>query len=311
MPASLIIELVSFSFSGVDNMRKKSKWQNSWSSNLFLLPAAVIYLSVIVLPALYTIIISLFKWNGISEMEFVGFDNFINLFTKDDVFIISLRNNLLWLVLTIIVTMTLALILAVILNKQFKGRTFFRGYFYFPCVIAPIAVAIMWRWIYNPNIGFINQFFQLIGLDYTQRWISDAKISIYCVFAAALWQAVGQPMILFLAGLQTVPVDVLEAATIDGASGAKRFFMVTVPLMRDTFVIVIATLTVAAVRVYDIVVGLTDGGPNNATQMLSTYMYSQTFKYSNVGTGSAIAFIMVLMMVIVIVPYVMFTAKED
>lgn len=292
-------------------MRKKSKWQNSWSSNLFLLPAAVIYLSVIVLPALYTIIISLFKWNGISEMEFVGFDNFINLFTKDDVFIISLRNNLLWLVLTIIVTMTLALILAVILNKQFKGRTFFRGYFYFPCVIAPIAVAIMWRWIYNPNIGFINQFFQLIGLDYTQRWISDAKISIYCVFAAALWQAVGQPMILFLAGLQTVPVDVLEAATIDGASGAKRFFMVTVPLMRDTFVIVIATLTVAAVRVYDIVVGLTDGGPNNATQMLSTYMYSQTFKYSNVGTGSAIAFIMVLMMVIVIVPYVMFTAKED
>lgn len=290
-------------------MRKKG--QNRWNSYLFLIPAGVIYISVIVLPVLYSIVISLFKWNGVSKMEFVGFDNFINLFTKDDVFIISLKNNLLWLVLTIVVAMTLALILAVLLNKKFKGRTFFRGFFYFPCVIAPIAVAIMWRWIYNPNIGFINQFFQLIGFDYTQRWISDARISLYCVFAASIWQTVGQPMILFLAGLQTVPVDVLEAATIDGSSGAKRFFLVTVPLMRDVFVIVIATLTVAAVRVYDIVAGLTDGGPNNATQMLSTYMYSQTFKYSNVGIGSAIACIMVLMMIIVIVPYVMFTAKED
>lgn len=295
--------------SGVNDMRKKSR--NNWKSYLFLMPAAVIYLSVIVIPALYSIIISLFKWNGMSRMEFVGLDNFVNLFTKDDVFITSLKNNLLWLVLTIIAAMSLALALAVMLNKKFKGRTFFRGFFYFPCVIAPIAVAIIWRWIYNPNIGFINQFFQLIGLDYTQRWISDARFSIYCVFAASLWQTVGQPMILFLAGLQTVSVDVLEAATIDGSTGAKRFFHVTVPLMRDVFVIVIATLTVAAVRVYDIVAGLTDGGPNNATQMLSTYMYSQTFKYSNVGTGSAIACIMVLMMIIVIVPYVMFTAKED
>lgn len=289
---------------------RQVRGQNSWKSYLFLMPAGVIYTSVIVLPVLYSIIISLFKWNGVGKMEFVGLNNFINLF-KDNVFVISLKNNLLWLVLTIIIAMSVALGLAVILNKQFKGRTFFRGYFYFPCVIAPIAVAIIWRWIYNPNLGFINQFFKLIGTDFSQRWIADAKISIYCVFVASLWQTVGQPMILFLAGLQTVPVDVMEAVTIDGASGVKRFFLITVPLMKDVFVIVIATLTVAAVRVYDIIAGLTGGGPNNATQMLSTYMYSQTFQYSNVGTGTAVACIMVLMMLVVIVPYVMFTAKED
>ena len=155
-----------------------------------------------------------------------------------------------------------------------------------PCVIAPIAVAIIWRWIFNPNVGFINQFFQAIGVDYSQQWISDPKVSLYAVFVAALWQAIGQPMILFLAGLQAISPDMLEAATIDGANGVKKFFFITVPLLKDTFVIVIATLIVAAMKVYDVVQGLTGGGPNDSTQMLSTYMYSQVFQYNNVGYRS-------------------------
>lgn len=292
-------------------MKKKSKKGFEWSSYAFLLPAGIIYLSVIVIPVIYSLFISLFKWNGIAKMEFVGLDNYIKLFTKDTIFATALKNNLLWIVLTIFITMSTALGLAVLLNKQFKGRTVFRGIFYFPCVVAPIAVAIIWRWIYNPNVGFINQFFKLIGVNFSQSWISDPKVSIFCVFIASLWQTVGQPMILFLAGLQSVSIDVLEAATIDGASGPRKFFSVTVPLMKETFVIVIATLVVAAMKVYDIVAGLTDGGPNNSTQMLSTYMYSQTFQYSNVGTGTAVACVMVLMMLVVIVPYIMFTAKED
>ena len=255
---------------------EKSAW-------LFMLPAAIIYLSVIVIPVFYSLYISLFKWNGIGEMSFVGLDNYVNLFSGDKTFHTALVNNLIWIVLTIVVTMTVSLAFAVILNKKFKGRTFFRGFFYFPCVIAPIAVAIIWRWIYNPNIGFINQFFQ----------------------------AIGQPMILFLAGLQAISPDVLEAATIDGAGGVKRFFYITLPLLKDTFVIVIATLITAALKVYDVVQGLTGGGPNDATQMLSTYMYSQVFQYNNVGYGTAVACIMVIMMMVVIVPYVSFTAKED
>lgn len=283
---------------------EKSAW-------LFMLPAAIIYLSVIVIPVFYSLYISLFKWNGIGEMSFVGLDNYVNLFSGDKTFRTALVNNLIWIVLTIVVTMTVSLAFAVILNKKFKGRTFFRGFFYFPCVIAPIAVAIIWRWIYNPNIGFINQFFQAIGIDFSQQWISNPDTSLYAVFIAALWQAIGQPMILFLAGLQAISPDVLEAATIDGAGGVKRFFYITLPLLKDTFVIVIATLITAALKVYDVVQGLTGGGPNDATQMLSTYMYSQVFQYNNVGYGTAVACIMVIMMMVVIVPYVSFTAKED
>jgi ABC-type sugar transport system permease subunit len=244
-------------------------------------------------------------------MKFVGLNNYVRLLTKDNIFLMAITNNLVWIFLTIFFTMTVALTLAVILNKQFIGRTFFRSYFYFPCVLAPIAVAIIWRWIYNPQIGFVNELFRAIGVDYTQSWISDPKVSLFAIFIASLWQSVGQPMILFLAGLQTVPVDVLEAATIDGASNTRRFFSITCVLMKNTFVIVIANLIVAAVKMFDIVMGLTAGGPNNATQMMSTYMYSQTFRYSNVGTGTTIACIMVLMMMVVIVPYILFTAREN
>lgn len=291
------------------NMKKHIKTDKAaW---LFMLPAAIIYLSVIVAPVLYSFFISLFKWNGIAEMEFVGLQNYINLLTDDKTFRIAIVNNLIWIVLTIFITMTVSLAFAVILNKKFRGRTFFRGFFYFPSVIALIATAIIWRWIYNPNIGFINQFFQLLGIDYSQQWISDPNVSLYAVFAAGLWQGIGQPMILFLAGLQAISPDVLEAATIDGANGIKKFFLITVPLLKDTFVIVIATLIVAAMKVYDIIQGLTGGGPNDATQMLATYMYSQVFQYNNVGYGTAVACIMVILMMVVIIPYVSFTAKED
>ena len=276
-----------------------------------MLPAGIIYISVIVAPIFYSLFISLYKWNGIGDKVFVGLANYKSLFSGDKTFHTAIINNLVWIVLTIFITMSVSLAFAVVLNKKFIGRTFFRGFFYFPCVIAPIAVAIIWRWIYNPSMGFINEFFELIGLNFTQSWISDPNVSLYAVFMASLWQAIGQPMILFLAGLQAISPDVLEAATIDGANGYKKFFMVTVPLLKDTFVIVIATLIVAAMKVFDVVQGLTGGGPNDSTQMISTYMYSQVFKYNNVGYGTAIACVMVFMMLIVIVPYVSFTAKED
>jgi ABC-type sugar transport system permease subunit len=281
-----------------------------FSSYVFLIPAAVIYSSVVIIPVFYSLFISLFKWNGISKMEFVALNNFISLFS-DSIFLKAISNNLIWIVLSIGVIMTFSLGLAVILNKNFFGRTFFRGFFYFPAVIAGIAVSIIWRWIYNPQFGFINQFLLSLGIEFQQSWISSPTASLYAIFVASLWQSAGQPMIFFLAGLQTVPEEILEAATIDGASDARRFFVITIPMMKETFVIVIANLIVGAMKVFDVIMGLTAGGPNNATQMMSTYMYAQTFRYNNVGYGTAIAVLMVLVMMAVIVPYVRFTAGRD
>lgn len=285
----------------------KKKTFTSW---LFLLPAAVIYLSVVLLPVLYSFFISLFKWNGIAQMNFVGISNFINLF-KDPIFLKALHNNFIWIALSLVVTMGVSLGMAVMLNKRFAGRTFFRGFFYFPAIIASIAAAIIWRWIYNPSFGFINQILKLIGIAYQQSWISSPAASIYAVFFASLWQSAGMSMIFFLAGLQTVPAEVLEAATIDGASNPRRFFAITIPMLKETFVIVIANLVIGSMKVFDVVMGLTAAGPNNATQMMSTYMYSQTFRYNNVGYGAAVAVLMVIFMMVVIVPYISFTAHKD
>ncbi len=277
---------------------------------LFMLPALIIYLSVIIFPVFYSLVISFKSGTGIGNMEFVGLKNYGQLI-HDDVFWMSFRHTIVWIVLTVVLTMTVSLMLAVLLNQKFVGRTFFRAFFYFPSVISAIAVAIIWRWIYNPQIGFINQFAKAIGLDFSQTWISTPKTALIALFVASLWQAIGQPMILFLAGLGGISPDVLEASDIDGANAVQKFFYITIPMMKDTFVMVISTLLIAAMKVYDIVKGLTDGGPNNATQVLASYMYNQVFQYNNVGYGTAIAIVMVLMMLIVIIPYMSFTAKKE
>ncbi len=287
-------------------MKKKKEWD----SYLFLLPALIIYLSVIIFPTIYSIYISLHKGNGIGQMDFVGLDNYKALF-KDSVFLLALKNNLVWIVVSVVLTTCISLMFALLLNQKFKGRTFFRAFFYFPCVVAPIAVAIIWKWIYNPQFGFFNEFFKMLGINYKQTWLAGNTSAFWALVVAALWQGIGQPMILFLAGLQSVSADVLEAASIDGANSFVKFFRVTVPMMKETFVTVISTLLISAMKVFDVVKGLTDGGPNNATQMLSTYMYSQTFAYNNVGYGTAIAVFMVIMMLVVIVPYISFTAREN
>lgn len=289
-------------------MRKSNREKGS-TAYLFMLPAFIIYISVIIFPIFYSLYISFRAGTGVGVMEFVGLQNYAQM-AHDAVFWQSLRHTFIWIVLTVVITMTVSLCFAVLLNQRMRGRTFFRGLFYFPSVIAIVAVGTIWRWIYNPQLGIINSFFRLVGINYTQTWISDTHTVLMAVFIASLWQGIGQPMILFLAGLQAVDTQCLEAADIDGANAVQKFFRVTVPLMKDTFIMVICTLVIAAMKVYDIVKALTDGGPNHASEMLATYMYSQTFTYNNVGYGTAIAVVMVLIMLIVIIPYMSFNTRE-
>ena len=279
---------------------------------LFMAPALLIYCFVVILSSVYSLYLSFFKWNGLGEMKFVGLKNYINLFTKDQVFKTALTNNLIWIVLTLVFTMTIALLLAVLLNRNMKGRIIYRSIFYFPYMLSWIVIGIVWRWIYNPNIGFLDEILRLLNLEHLSIvWLSEPKIALYCVFIAALWQGVGQPMVYFMAGLQGVPQELYEAAEIDGATAISKFFYITIPQLKETFIIVFATLTISAMKVYDVVYVMTGGGPANSTQTLASYMYNQTFNFSNLGTGSAIASVMMIIMMVIIVPYVSYTTRED
>lgn len=286
--------------------------KEKFKTGLFLFPALFIYIIVVVFPTVYSLFLSFCDWNGLGAKKFVGLKNYIQLFTSDSVFYTALRNNIIWIILTICLTVLLALLLALVLNRSFRGRIVYRAIFYFPYMLSWIIVGIIWKWMYNPNFGLINQVLGMVGLDSLKgAYLSNTKMALYCVFIAALWQGLGQPMLYFLAGLRTLPNDILEAAKIDGAGKINLFFRVIVPMLKETFVIVLATQIIASMKVYDIVYVMTDGGPANSTQTLATYMYDQTFTYSNLGVGSAIATVMVLIMMVVIVPYVAFSTKDE
>lgn len=291
----------------VDRMKK----QSGWTSYLFLLPSLGLYILSVVYPTIRSVYLSFFDWNGILPKTYIGVKNYVSLLTNDKIFWIALKNNVLWIILTVCFTVTVSLILALALNREFRGRTFYRAIFYVPYMFSWIVVGIIWKWMYNPNMGFINEFLRLIGLEnLTRNWLAEKNIAIYCIYVAALWQGVGQPMVYFISGLSAIPEDILEAARIDGAGKFSMFFNITLPMLKETFVVVLATLIIASMKVYDIVYTMTGGGPANATQTLASYMYSQTFKYNKLGKGSAIASIMLVIMLFVIVPYVIFTSRD-
>ena len=202
----------------------------------FLAPALLIYIIIIVFPGIYSVVLSLFEWNGVAEKRFVGLANYVKLFTNDDIFRIALKNNVIWIVLTVCITVVLALILALVLNGKFTGRIVYRSIFYFPYMLSWIVIGIIWKWMYNPNFGMINTFLGAVGLDSLKgSYLSNPKIALYCIFAAALWQGLGQPMLYFLAGLQTMSSDVLEAARIDGAGKINLFIRIIVPMLLMSF----------------------------------------------------------------------------
>lgn len=277
----------------------------------YLLPAFLVYFLIIVIPVFYTLYLSFFEWNGVStDRLFVGLSNYILLFISDSVFMTAFKNTFIWTACSVVFITVIALALALLLNRSFKGRFFYRGVFYFPFILSNIVVALMWTWLYHPTLGFFNSVLRGIGLE-SVGWLSDPKIALYSVFIAATWQQVGGSMVIFLAGLQAIPNDPYESAKVDGASSLQAFWHVTLPLLRETFIIVVATVIFHAMRVFDIVYAMTGGGPSQSTQVLASWMYYHSFYYNNVGIGSAISMILVVMITLIVIPYIWFMTRKS
>ena len=284
-------------------VRKDSAWLLPWA---FLAPALTIYVVVVVYPMAYSAYLSFFKWDGVSPTkQFVGFQNYLSLLLTDQVFWIALRNNAIWLVAALFLPTSIGLGLAVLLNRKFRGSNIFRSVFYFPAILSLAVVGLIWNWIYLPDVGLINQTLSALGLKALQHnWLADPNFALYAVMLAAAWNAAGLPMLLFLAGLQTINPEVLEAAQVDGAGAIRRFLFITFPLLRETTLIVLAITAINSLKVYDIIYAMTYGGPANKTQVLSTWMYFLTYNYNSVGQGTAIAVILFLLTLIFAIPYI-------
>jgi raffinose/stachyose/melibiose transport system permease protein len=279
---------------------------------LFLAPSLVIYTIVVVYPMVYSSYLSLFRWDGVAPTKtFVGLDNYGILLTQNDVFWIALKNNAIWLVAALLLPTSIGLGLAILLNSRFRGSHIFRSVFYFPSVLSLAVVGLIWTWIYHPDLGLLNQVLSAMGLKaLTRNWLSDPNIALYPVIIAATWNAVGLPMLLYLAGLQTIPEELHEAAMVEGARPSQRFIYITFPLLRETTLVVLAITAINALKAYDIIYAMTNGGPANRTQLLSTWMYFLTYNYNQVGLGTAIAVVLFSLTLIFAIPYIRFMTRK-
>jgi len=281
----------------------------------FLAPALAAYLVFVVGPTVESIRLSFFEWSGFqgAPQEFVGVKNYVRIFTQDPVFWTAFSNTLVWVVLSLFIPLGLGLVLALALNRPLFGRNVFRSMFYIPGVLAPIAIANMWRWMYNPNYGVGVTLAELFNLPWLAeiQWLGDKNLALYSIFAAFVWQIAGTNMVLFLAGLQSVSPEHVEAARLDGANAWQVFWNVTFPALRPTTVVVLVLTIINSIKVFDLIVGMTGGGPAQGTQVLALWSFQQSFTNHEYGMGNAIATVLLVITLLIVVPYMVWTARQE
>ncbi|MGO7203407.1 carbohydrate ABC transporter permease, partial [Rhizobium ruizarguesonis] len=269
---------------------------------ILLVPALAIYAVFALYPMLNVVILSFQKWNGLDpQRQFVGLANYSAIFTRDPVFWVAFRNTVIWTMMSLIFPPMVGLLLALSLNQKIFGRNGLRAIFYLPVIIAPIAVATMWKWMYDPFFGLFSQLLTSWGMQgWIKDWLGNRDIALYSVFVAYLWQTVGFSMVLFLAGLQNVSQTLVEAARIDGAGRWKVFKHVTLPALRPTITIVLVLSVISSLKAFDIVYGLTGGGPAQSTQMLALWAFTQAMQIFDFGRGAAISVVLLLITMAVV-----------
>jgi raffinose/stachyose/melibiose transport system permease protein len=272
---------------------------------ILLAPALIVYCLFAVYPMLNVVTLSFMKWNGLTAAgRFVGFDNYVQVFTQDPVFWGAVRNTVLWTLMSVIFPPAIGFALALALNQNIPVRGPLRALFYMPVIIAPIAVATMWRWMYDPFFGLFNAVLTLVGLQgLIQDWLGDRNVALYSMFLAYIWQTVGFSLVLFLAGLQGVSPTLIEASRVDGASRFQAFRYVTLPALGPSITIVLILSIINSLKAFDIVYGMTQGGPAQSTQMLALWAFTQAMQLGDFGRGAAISVVLLVITVAIVIPY--------
>ncbi|GGL04998.1 carbohydrate ABC transporter permease [Planomonospora parontospora] len=282
---------------------------------VFLLPSAVLFAAVILVPFLMNVGISFTRWQGIGDPRWLGLDNYTRLFA-DARFWTSFRNNAALIVAMAIVPTLIGLVLAATLfdyvGKKFGPRTasVLRAAYYLPQVL-PVAIAgIVWGWIMHPRFGVLNEFLALFGME-PRGWLGDPDWALPSVMMIMVWFQIGYPVVIFMAGLQRVDPALYEAAEMDGASWARRFWHITIPQIRPEIYVVLLTCTIAALKVFGPIFVLTRGGPGGATLVPSYFSYQNFFEKANVGYGAAIATVLTLVIIVITVFFLRIQDSED
>ncbi|WP_339316052.1 sugar ABC transporter permease [Paenibacillus sp. FSL R10-2734] len=278
--------------------RKRREQLAGW---LFIAPEVIGMLVIAVFPLLFSLFLSLTEWNlvgGLSAIHFVGLDNFIELF-RDNRFLLALKNNVLFTIGTVPVTMLLGVVLSALIHKKLYAKTFFKVAFFVPYICSTVAIAAVWQALYHPSKGPINQILMQIGLSEPPRWLVDTSFSLVAIMIIYVWQLLGYQIIIFLAGMTNIPEELYEAATIDGASGIGQFRRITLPLLGPTTFFLAITSTISSFKIFDMIKFLTDGGPNYSSTVIVYQIYEEGFERFKMGYASAMSWVLFLIIMLV------------
>jgi multiple sugar transport system permease protein len=275
-----------------------SNTRNTLTAMAFLAPNIAGFLAFTAIPVAASLIISLYDWPVLGRREFIGLGNYIRLFTSDPVFLKVLGNTFVYVVFYVSFNFLLAMSLAVWLTGKISGRRFYRSVFFIPQVTPVVAMAMIWRYLFMPQYGLINNVLSSFGVP-DINWLGDMNIAMTAIIIMSLWQGFGYNMVIFIAGLLGVPASQKEAARIDGASNRKVFFRITLPLMSPSIFFAVVMTVISSFQIFEQTLTLTAGGPGNVTNTIVLYLYQNAFTYLKMGYASSMAWVLFAMIMVV------------
>lgn len=281
------------------NVAPSSLWKflrKSLPAYLLLAPAVILFVIFNLYPLTRIVVLSIYEYSLTSPVRsFVGLSNYLELL-QDRVFWISIKNNVVILVGSLVLQVGGGLVLAALLERGIRqGRTFFSALIFSPRMMSTVAIGLLWQIIYDPTLGPLNRFLKSVGLPVPHLgWLGDPDLAIYSILAVASWEHTGFAMLLLLAGMQAISTELYEAAKIDGANEVQSFFFITIPSLRNIIAVTSLLTMIGAFKVFDLIWVLTAGGPANASQVLSTFLYKNAFGLNRPGYANAIGVVLLI-----------------
>ena len=274
------------------NLFEKFVNNTQMSALIFLLPALLGTLIFIVIPVICSFGLSFVQWDLLNPIKFVGFENYREIF-HDGLFYKILGNTIVFALSTSLFGVIIPLILASILNTKILGSEFFKGAYFLPFITPMVVVGVVWAWIFDPNIGLLNQMLHL-----HLNWLYNSKLAMPALIVVSVWKLVGYNMIIFLSSLSAISQSLFEAAKIDGANSFQIFKNVTIPMLSPTIFFVVIITAISSFQVFDLIYLMTQGGPFDSTNVLVYAIYKNAFEYFNVGKASAIAYVLFVIILV-------------
>ena len=266
---------------------------------LWVLPAVALYSLFTLVPLVSGLYLATLRWDGIADPEYIGLDNFRRM-ARDTKLVDAFQHNLIYAAGTVSGKIVISLGLALLLHRSLRGRTIYRTALFLPVVMSFVVVSILWTWIYNNDFGLVNDLLRSVGLGGVARdWLGDTRFALWALIVVDIWKWYGFHMVIFLAGLQTIPPDLYEAASLDGASAWNKLVKITLPLLRPVMLVNVTLSLLGALNVFDIPFVMTEGGPANSTNVLALHTYVQAFQFNRLGYGAAMSYAIFLFISII------------